>query len=208
MADLAGRKSRSRDVQDLAQLQLWGAVEYLPNAGAVMTVLGTGTEDVDVPVMNFGYGFNPGDLANAEVITLNMGSDPNQMVAIPTLSRDLQYPWPAGTGGVQHPQAPDRRLEFNDTETHLTDGVFVVGADRVLRITVSGNDVTIVTSGNCTVQSGGDLALSASGGLSLSAVGAVDISSGSLAHNGVNIGDDHRHGGVDTGGGQTTGPVT
>ncbi len=68
------------------------------------------------------------------------------------------------------------------------------------------------SAGGIEIKSTGDLILSATGDMSLSATnismdasGDIAITSATLTHNGVNIGDTHVHGGV-TPGGSDTGP--
>lgn len=176
---------------------VWGILEHVIGVGSIMSVRGTGTVDSELPVFNFGYSFNlPAD-SNAEVIMMSLGSDVNDKIAIPQLPRDAQRHWPEGTGGIQHPVNPSRYLEFNDDETHLRDGKFVIGSNREVVITVDGTNVTITTGGKATIEAGS---------MELNVAGAVEINSASLTHNGVNVGETHIHSGVDPGPGTTGGP--
>jgi len=50
------------------------------------------------------------------------------------------------------------------------------------------------------------LEITPGGQINITAPGGVNIVSPSLSHNGVNVGDDHTHGGVVAGGDNTTGP--
>lgn len=193
-----GKRAGHETQQDLAKMSVWGARTEVAGAGAVMRVRGTHGEDSELPVVNFGYSFNLSTDANAEVITMNMGSDPNQMFAFPTLPRDAQRAWPEGTGGVQHPTDGGRYFEFNANETHLSDGTFVVGTNRELVITVDGANVTLTTGGNMTLTAGGNMTLNAA---------QVDINSGALNHNTIDVGDSHRHSGVVPGPSDTGVPV-
>lgn len=54
---------------------------------------------------------------------------------------------------------------------------------------------------------GGEVEIVASGGVSIQSGGEVKISSGELTHNGTNVGDTHRHGGVLQGANITSEPV-
>lgn len=54
---------------------------------------------------------------------------------------------------------------------------------------------------------GGGINIVSTAGVNINAPGAVAITSGSLTHNGKNVGDTHVHGGVVIGGANTTGPV-
>jgi hypothetical protein len=185
MVDYNSPAGRTRDIQDGTKRGLWGAVTYESGAGAHMTVRGTGTTvDSEVPLMNTGYGFNLATDSNAEVVMLALGSDPNDKVAFATIPKDMQHPWGAGQGGVQHPSDPSRRIEFNGAETWLKDGSYVLGHDREVSITVSGSSVTINMAGAATLNCAGALTLAAA---------TVEITSGALTHNGVNIGDSHVH---------------
>ncbi|RZG78351.1 phage baseplate assembly protein V [Acinetobacter sp. WCHAc060033] len=61
-----------------------------------------------------------------------------------------------------------------------------------------------ICSGNLTVAK--SLSMGAGGG-SVTLKGNVELSGGTLTHNGKNIGDNHKHSGVQTGGGNTGGVV-
>lgn len=206
--------THQQDLQDVAQLGVWGTKEELSSGGAMISVRGTGTVDLEVPIMNLGYGFTlPAD-SNSEIVMLSMGSDVDDKVAMLTIPRDLQHAWAEGTGGIQHPQDADRRVEFNGDETHLRDGKFVIGSNREVTIIVDGTNVVIETAADTTINSGGativnstgDATITAGGNMQLTATD-VSITSGTLTHNGVNVGATHVH--VDTpglGAGITTVP--
>jgi hypothetical protein len=197
MTSFTRPRSRSRDIQDLVERGIWGSLEYIPGAGASMTVRGTGTLDQEVPLFNIGYGFNlPAD-ANAEMIMLSLNSDVNDKMVLASIPRNLQHPWAEGTGGVQHPTDPSRRLEFNQQVTHLTDGNFAIGPNSEILISVSGGNISIQLSGNIVFQSSGPMTIQAP---------SVDIQSTTLTHNGTNVGDNHTHSGVQVGTGNTGGP--
>ena len=53
---------------------------------------------------------------------------------------------------------------------------------------------------------GGGINIASTGDLNITASGAVAITSATLTHNGTNVGTTHVHGGVKTGGSNTTGP--
>src|SRR5262249_30493077 len=117
-------KERPRDVQDYVERHVWGSLEYVDKAGSVLRVRGTDTEDLEMPVINAGYGFNLSQNSNAEVLAFSLGSDTNMKFALPTIPHDKQRQWAEGNGGVQHPTNPDRYLEFNDKRTYLKDGAY------------------------------------------------------------------------------------
>ena len=213
MSDFTRGKSAAKDRQDHVERGTWGSLQYVDGSGSHMSVRGTGTLDEEVSVMNLGYGFNlPAD-SNAEVVMMSLGADVNDKVAIPTLPKDKQHKWPSGTGGVQNPTDPNRRIEFNADETWVKDGVYVYGHDRAQTVTVDGDDVTVTTAGGQTVTIGADNSITVGGAMTLTVAGSLTISaadialeSGTLTHNGVNISSTHRHGGVESGGSNTSGP--
>jgi hypothetical protein len=176
---------RNRDQQDAYERGLWGQLEYTDKSGAVLKVRGTGVEggtlDENVPLLNTGYGFNVSQNYNTEVLLLSMNSDTNQKYAVASIPRDKQRKWPEGTGGVQHPTNADKFVQLDDDSIWLKDGVFHLGNDKGLTIEVDGGNVVLRCSN-------------------------LDIQSEKLTHNGVNIGDDHVHGGVVRGGVDTLGP--
>lgn len=90
---------------------------------------------------------------------------------------------------MQHPTDPERRIEFNANDTHHTDGVHSFGPNRELTVTVVGGNVTLAFSGDLTITAGN-----------------VEITSGTLTHNGTDVGNTHTHGGVDPGVGNTGAP--
>lgn len=134
-------RERPRDVQDYVERHVWGSLEYVKDAGSILRVRGTGTEDEEMPVINTGYGFNLSKDFNAEVLSFSMGSDTNMKFALATIPHDKQRQWAEGTGGIQHPTNPERYLEFNDKRTYLKDGAYAFGEDGALEI--SGGKVTI-----------------------------------------------------------------
>lgn len=206
MTDFTNYRSSRRDQQDHVERGTWGAREDVAGAGSIMSVKGTGTVDLEVPIFNLGYSFNlPAD-SDAEVLMLALGSDVNDKIALPQIPRSAQRQWPVNTGGVQHPTDAGRYVEFNENETHLNDGTFVIGSNREVTIVVDGTSVVITTAGNATVNAR-DVDVSATGNMNLTAAGVVEISSPILTHNGTDIGDTHTHGGVDTGFGNTGAPT-
>ncbi len=189
--------SEVRDNQDGTERGVVGVTENVTDAagnaaGRIMSVRGTGTVDLELPIFNFGYGFTLPTDSDAEVLMLSLGNDVNDKVAVPQLARTAQRQWPENTGGVQHPTDPARYVEFNAEETHLSDGTFVIGAAREVTITVDGTNVTISTAGNATVTASGDMTLAAGGAMALT-------SNGVLTHNGADISNTHTHPG-DSGG--------
>jgi len=196
MTDFKRYRDRTRDIQDMVERGVFGKMEQAPSGGAMMSVRGTGTTDVEVPVVNIGYGFNLPENTNAEVVMLSQGSDVNNKVALPQLPRDKQYLWPEGAGGIQNPLDPSKRIEMDGDGTHLTDGTFTAGPNKEITITID--------NGNVSISSGGKVTLSAD---TVAIKGNVEITGGVLTHNGTNIGSTHQHLDVTPGSGKSGGPV-
>lgn len=202
MTDFTRYKSRTRDIQDYVERGVYGEWEAVPGAGAMMSVRGTGTVDAEVPIFNLGYSFRLPNNANAEVVMLSLGSDVNDKVALPSLPRAVQHQWGEGEGGIQHPTNPDRRLEYNTTETWLKDGNYKLGDNKEVEVVVAGGQVTInVTPG--VVINAPNMTINADTTIN----GTLAVNGPSMTHNGTNVGDTHRH--TDTpglGSGATSGP--
>lgn len=126
--------SRNRDQQDANERHIFESLEYVKGAGSVVKVAGTGTEDLEAPVINSGYGHNPKKGADAEVILLALGSDTNMKFALVQIPADKQREWKEGRGGIQNPSDADHALEFKDGALHLTKGTFSVGDGGTIEI--------------------------------------------------------------------------
>jgi hypothetical protein len=191
-------RSQQKDIQEQNKLGLFGDITYLDGGGAYTTIRGTGIVDQEVPLLNTGYGFNLPSNSNAEMLVFSMGSDVNAKMALATIPRNLQYTWGEGQGGIQSPVDPNRRIEFNDDGMWLKDGTYTLGHEKAVKVTISGSSVTIELTGDTNIKTAGDLVLEAA---------SIEMKSATLKHNGKDIGDTHRHGGVDTGGGTSGVPV-
>ena len=126
-----------------------------------------------------------------EQVALLSPGDPSLGLVVGSLFQD-SHPANGNTG-------KDWRITFKDGT--------VLEFDRdasALRVVVApvGSIVVQVGSTELSMQ-GGQATLKAA---DISLQGNVAISGGSLTHNGVNIGSTHAHGGVQTGGGNTSGP--
>lgn len=177
MTSVNNQQARNRDVQDLAELHVWGSVEYIDAAGSVINVRGTDTQDIDVPVLNTGAGHNLPTDSNCEVLLISTGSDTNRKFALLTIPRDVQRQWAERTGGVQSPTSPDKALEFNDRRTHLTEDNVAAGSGGMLEVTATGVVIRgdLQVDGNLNVQGG----INAGG--TIGAVGAVRSNAGMIA---------------------------
>lgn len=172
----------NRTAQDGFERHVFSRLEH-NDTGAVVTVKGTGTEDMEAPVLNMGYGVNYADNTNAEVFLVSLGSDTGMKFAIMSIPRDKQRKWEAGKGGIQHPSNPEKAIEFGDDGVWIKEGVAFLGDDKKVKVTIDGANITIEAGG-----------------------GNIDFKCAKLTHNGVNIGDTHIHGGVETGSAKTLVP--
>lgn len=204
MTDFTTRNGRQRDQQDGVERGAWGTFEDVAGAGSVMSVRGTGTVDLELPIVNFGYSFRLSADSNADVIMLSLGNDVNDKVALPVLPADLQHQWGVGQGGIQHPTNADRRLEYNDDETWLKDGEYKLGDNKEVAVTIAGGVVSISVTGDSTIAVTGTTDVTSGGALTVTAptvgitsdvtvTGTLDVNGASVQHNGKNIGDTHTH---------------
>lgn len=180
-------RSRSRDQQDGVERHVWGEQTFVNGAGSVINVRGTDTLDEEVPVLNMGYSFHLPKDYNTEVVLVALGSDTNQKMAILSLPRDKQRQWPEGVGGIQHPTNPDQYIEINDEGFVLRHGKLTLGASGGVTVEVNGEDVLL--TGN------------------LKITGDLEVEGAKFNHRGKDVGENHRHSGVETGGGTTGEPI-
>lgn len=88
------------------------------------------------------------------------------------------------------PAQPGSARRFDMADGLYIGGVLNGGASQYIRF-VAGGGIDIVATGQ----------------VNITASGAVAITSSALTHNGVNVGQTHVHGGVVSGGSNTTGPA-
>lgn len=159
------------------------------------------------PLINFNYpdfsAIIPSDIFSVPVVFPSAGGG---LISFPVKvgdtvlllfsERDISE-WLLG-GGEQ--STPNSRRRFAMTDAIAIPGLYTAqthlnpNPDNV-EITFSGAKLSIDPSGNIEMDSPGNVTINASGN--------VDISSSSLTHNGKNVGHDHTHSGVQTGGGNT-----
>lgn len=121
-------RERSRDVNDGTERHVWGKLEYVSGAGAIIKVRGTDTEDQEAAVLNVGgVSFKVKEKFNTEVMLLASSSDTTLKMALLTIPKDKQRRWMEGHGGVQHPTDDTFALDFSDSLAHLTKNKFAVG---------------------------------------------------------------------------------
>ena len=123
----------NRDSQDHWEMQLWGKVEYTNN-GAYMRVRGNGTNEVDVAVLNVGFGMNLPENSDAEVALVGMGSDPNNKMVLQTIPFANQRQWKEKTSGIQAATDKGRALEFNEKRAWLEDLAIALGRTGLIEI--------------------------------------------------------------------------
>ena len=145
---------RNRDQQDHIERHVWGEIEYVDEAGAVIRVKGTGTEDEEAVVLNQNSGFNLAKDSDAEVVLLAGASDTNQKFALLQLPHKTQRAWGEGSGGIQHPNNGGRAVEINDEMTHAIDRVVHLHVDGVVKVTdgLVTIDGDLIVNGDITVN--------------------------------------------------------
>jgi hypothetical protein len=132
---------RSKDVQDGTERHVWSELTY-EEAGAIIKVKGTDTEDEEAMVLNIaGVSFKLKKDSDTEVFLLASSSDTQLKMAVLTIPKDKQRRWPEGEGGIQHPTDADFSLHFSDKLAHITKNKFAVGEKGELE--VKGGDVYI-----------------------------------------------------------------
>jgi hypothetical protein len=129
-------RDRSRDVQDGTERHVWGKQEYMKNAGSIIKVRGTDTEDQEAAVLNIGgVSFNVKEKFNTEVMLLASSSDTTLKMALLTIPKDKQRRWLEGHGGVQHPTDDTFALDFSDDNgAQITKNKFAVGQNGELQV--------------------------------------------------------------------------
>ena len=125
---------RNRDQQDGFERNVFGKLEYVKGAGAIVKVRGTDTQDEEMPVLNIGYSANYPKDFNTEVFGVSHGSDTDQKYAIMTIPRDKQREWKENTSGIQNAQDPKKAIEFNKKRTWGTEDNWAQGASGALEL--------------------------------------------------------------------------
>ena len=121
-------RERTRDIQDGTERHVWGKLDYVKNAGSIIKVRGTDTEDQEAAVLNVGgVSFKVKEKFNTEVMLLASSSDTTLKMALLTIPKDKQRRWMEGHGGVQHPTDDTFALDFSDDLAHITKNKFAVG---------------------------------------------------------------------------------
>lgn len=128
---------RNRDQQDGIEKHIWSKQEFT-DAGSIIHVKGTGTEDFEAVVINNGIGMHFPNDTDTEVFLLASSSDTNLKHAMLSIPRDKQRKWAENTNGIQHATDPSRALEFNSKRAYVDDanfatrdGVFEVADGKV-----------------------------------------------------------------------------
>lgn len=139
---------RNRDIQDGVERHVWGEQTFT-NAGSIVRVRGTGTEDQEAVVINNGVGMHFPKDTNTEVFLVSGGSDTTQKFAMLSIPRDKQRQWAENANGIQHLADPARAFEFNSKRAYVDDenfatrsGVLEVVGDTVYirgKLMVSGD---------------------------------------------------------------------
>lgn len=114
-------RDRNRDMQDGTERHIYHKLEYVKDAGSVIHVKGTGTEDEEAIVYNNGMGGTFPEDTDAEVLLLAGGSDTAQKFAMVSIPADKQRQWEEGANGFQYWNDPARAVEFNAKRTYIDD---------------------------------------------------------------------------------------
>lgn len=130
---------RNRDQQDGTETHLWNEIEYVKDNGAVLKVKGTGTEDEEVTLANFGYGFNVPTDTDLEVTVVSDGSDTNNKYGMPQIPHASQRAWKENTGGIQNPLDGTKAVEFSPNGTHIRDALVALSEAGILTVDDGGN---------------------------------------------------------------------
>jgi len=100
----------------------------------------------------------------------------------------------------------DTAMPESERMHSITDGFFIPGVQGG-GVSSNGEDVVISYAGSVfRLTGGGNVNIETGGSVSINASGSVSINSSGLTHNGTNVGNDHVHGGVSSGGSTTQGP--
>ena len=124
-------------------------------------------------------------------------------------------PWQessAGANKTHNPPSAGQQVQINSESGDLRDAVVTgsLNSDANARPSAAGDSFVLTSVGDAlvTVTGGGAAIVLQVGGVTVTLTdGGLDISGGSVTHNGTNIGDTHKHGGVDTGPSQTETPT-
>lgn len=116
---------------------------------------------------------------------------PMGMTAVPRAGADLLVVQVGGPDHLVALQADDANLRA----AGLTPGDIGLRDERNQMVVMNGEGVTVSGALKVTIVSAGDI--------DVTTPGAITLNSATLTHNGTNIGADHRHGGVQSGGSLT-----
>ena len=131
------------------------------------------------------------------------------------LGEGLRSPWvpysqPAGALKVHAPPTVGQQMVLSSPSGDLAQGVaaplsFTTGEPSPS----AAGDSNTITFGAVRIDlAAGGLTITAGGVVVVVSGSGLTITGGSVRHNGVSIGADHVHGGVDRGGGVTNPPIT
>lgn len=155
--------------------------------------------------------------AGEQVLVLSPYGDPAQAVVVPSIYQD-DHPAPANSQDIERVEFPDGAVVEYDSAakvmTVTTSGNVIVNCSQAVinaESSVTLNTPQTTCTGNLTVEGLltylGGMVGSGGSGASAQITGNVAFSGGTLTHNSTDIGSTHKHGGVQTGGGQTGTPV-
>lgn len=156
--------------------------------------------------------WNGGYTKDEQVLVLSPSGDLSQGVIAFALSQNA-FPNAGNSENPKHIYADGTVVEYNKTSHTL----LVDASESSGHVVIKCNTSTIEANTSITLDTPemictGNLSVSKSlsmgvGGGTATLKGDVAMSGGSLTHNGKNIGESHKHNGVQTGGGNTGGVV-
>lgn len=149
------------------------------------------------PEAEFCYGV--GDKSEHTEVNIIVGD----RVWLSFVNGDARYPIIMGYRPKNKGNAPDyRRWHHKNMELYAFDGEFFAHATK--DVTVSAGAEMYLNSGKTIHVTGTDKVIVTAPNIELR--GNVQVIGASLTHNGTNVGQTHVHGGVEPGGGTTSGP--
>ncbi|MFG6500138.1 phage baseplate assembly protein V [Sulfitobacter sp. 1A15106] len=105
-----------------------------------------------------------------------------------------------------HPAYRQKDTGIGETVLYDAGGQTVKLTTAGITITDQWGNIVSMADGKVTITAAADYTVNAGGTITLAA-SDVKIESGSLTHNGTNVGDDHKHSGVSSGPSTTGNPV-
>ena len=153
MSTITSWVMRNKDAANNIELTVFESQNY-KDSGGYITVSGTDSKSLNIPVLNIGYSFNLPDKTDSEVLLLGDTSDVNHQIAIMTLPKNISKHWQPKTGGIQNPLDGDKNIEFNPKRVHIREDNVALG--NKAQIEIQDNNIIlrgdVIISGDLHVQ--------------------------------------------------------